>query len=127
MKNPSTIVQMLIRGLGVVVLILGIVLWSGHGGTELRKGHQALGIILVLLLWTLAALAAKVGVRTPLVIVALAWGLLAPVVGLAQKNLMVGSSHWVIQVVHLLIGLGVIGLGESLGANITVQSARPAR
>lgn len=124
MKSPSTIVQMLIRLLGVVVLVLGIVLWTGHGGAELKKGHETLAILLVIALWVLAALAVKVGVKVPLVVVAVAWGLLAPILGFAQTNLLKGGGHWVIEVLHLLVGLGVIGLGESLGANIKARAAK---
>jgi hypothetical protein len=124
MKSPATIVQMLIRLLGVIVLVLGIVLWTGHGGTELEKGHQTLAILLVIALWVLAALAFKAGVKVPLVAVAVAWGFIAPILGFAQKNILTGSGHWVIQVLHLLVGLGVIGLGESLGANIKAKSAK---
>lgn len=124
-KSPATILQMLIRLLGVVVLIIGVVLWTNHGGEELKKGHETLAIVLVVCLWVLAGLAARVHVRTPLVAVALAWGLIAVALGLAQEHLLTGSGHWLIQVLHLLVGLGVIGLGESLGANIKVKS-RPA-
>ena len=123
MKSPATIVQMLIRLLGVIVLVLGIVLWTGHGGEELKKGHETLAILLVIALWVLSALAFQAHVKIPLVAVGVAWGLIAVALGLGQTSLLTGSGHWVIQVLHLLVGLGVIGLGESLGANINAKSA----
>ena len=43
-------------------------------------------------------------------------GLLVVFVGLSQQSWLVGSAHWVIQVLHLLIGLLAIGIGEMIGA-----------
>jgi hypothetical protein len=34
------------------------------------------------------------------------------VIGMVQASLMVGEFHWVIQVVHLLLGLLTIGMGH---------------
>jgi len=41
-----------------------------------------------------------------------------PVLGLAQDRLLPGSAHWLIQVLHLLVGLAAIGQGEALAARI---------
>ena len=43
-------------------------------------------------------------------------GLLLTIVGLYQDNWLIGSAHWVIQVIHLLLGLSAIGLGEMIAA-----------
>jgi hypothetical protein len=43
------------------------------------------------------------------------WGLLVVVLGLTQGRLLTGDVHWVIQVLHLLVGLGAIGQAEGLG------------
>jgi hypothetical protein len=68
----------------------------------------------VLAFWTQAALAHRAGVPGRLVAVAAVWGLIVPIVGLTQTNLLTGSLHWVIQVIHLLLGIGLIGLAENL-------------
>jgi uncharacterized membrane protein len=115
-NKAPTILQMAIRLLGVVVLVLGIVLWGGHADS-LRGGHEALAILLVVCLWALAALAAKAGVGIPLVAAAVVWGLIAPILGFAQLNIDHGNSA-PIKVLHLLVGLGVIGFGEVLGARL---------
>lgn len=41
-------------------------------------------------------------------------GLLVIVVGVRQSTPLVGPFHWVIQVVHLLLGILAIGLARSL-------------
>ncbi|GAC1363732.1 MAG: hypothetical protein NVSMB32_05570 [Actinomycetota bacterium] len=117
MKSPSGIIQMIIRVVGLIVLAMGIVLWTTDSNPHLKSGHEALGILLVLALWTLAGLALRAKVSTPLVALAVLWGLIAPILGFAQVNIDHGNSH-PIQALHLLVGLGVIGLAEILGGRI---------
>ena len=119
----ATVAQFGLRIGGPIVLLLGLVLWTGRAD-GLKDIHKRLGIILVLSLWALAFAAARAGVPTVLVVVATIWGLIQPVLGLTQENLLTGDWHWVIQVIHLLVGLGVIGWGERLGR--AIKSATPA-
>jgi uncharacterized membrane protein len=51
------------------------------------------------------------------------WGLIVLGLGLTQTNLLLNSAHWVIQVLHLLVGLIAIGLGEMITARYRRQSA----
>jgi hypothetical protein len=106
-----TAIQMAIRVVGVVQLVLGILFWTGNA-LGLVDLHQLLGILLVLGLWTMAALAHRAGV--PASLAAALWGLIVPIVGLTQRELVPGSAHWVIQVIHLLLGIGLIALAENL-------------
>jgi hypothetical protein len=76
------------------------------------------GFVLVFSLWTLAVLAARAGVHPGLVALAIVWGFIVPVLGLTQERLLPGDAHWVIQVLHLLVGLGAIGQAEGLAARI---------
>jgi hypothetical protein len=106
-------IQMAIRVLGVVQLALGILFWTGNA-LGLVDLHQLIGILLVLALWTQAALAHRAGVPGGLIAGAAVYGLIVPIVGLTQRDLFPGSAHWVIQVIHLLLGIGLIGLAENL-------------
>jgi hypothetical protein len=117
MRRATTTAQMLVRASGVVQLVLGGLFWTGNA-RDLVPLHMLVGFLLVLGLWTLAALAARAGVRPALVAVAAVWGLIVPILGLSQDQLLVGSAHWVIQVLHLLVGLGAIGQAEGLAARI---------
>jgi hypothetical protein len=47
-----------------------------------------------------------------LAIGALALGALVIVFGLRQSVLLVGPFHWVIQVIHLLLGVFAVGIGQ---------------
>jgi len=124
MKNATTVAQALTRGLGLLLLVLGIIIWTGNADGIIPL-HRFLGIVLVLALWTLAYVASQSGVAMGVVAFAVAWGLVAPILGLSQEHILSGNGHWVIQILHLVIGLGVIVLGERL-AKLIKASARPA-
>jgi hypothetical protein len=113
MKRPATIAQMTIRASGVLLILLGLAIWTGRAD-QVTPVHELLGFVLVLALWTLSFFAARAGVPMRWVVLAVAWGLAAPIIGLTQQNLVTGDWHWTIQVLHLLIGVGAIGQGENL-------------
>ena len=110
-------VQMLIRLCGLVMVSLGLLFWTGHA-LFLIPLHLAVGFLLVLALWTLAGLGARAGVHPGFVALVLGWSLLMPALGLTQDRLLVGDAHWVIQLLHLLVGVAAIGQAEGLGARI---------
>ena len=122
MRSTVTAIQMAIRVLGVVQLVLGIAFWTGNA-LGLVDLHQLLGMLLVLGLWTQAVLAARAGVEPRLVALAAVWGLIVPIVGLTQTSLLTGSAHWVIQVIHLLLGLGLLALAENLATRARARLA----
>jgi hypothetical protein len=110
---------------GVLLLVLGIVIWTGHGD-QLIPVHVAIGVLLVLTLWTLAAIAARSGVRAGTVAFAAGWGLVIVLLGLAQEDLVVGSLHWTIQVLHVAISMGAIWWGRRL-ANLIGRARTGSR
>jgi hypothetical protein len=123
MTRPATIAQMVIRVSGLLLILLGLAIWTGRADV-LTPIHELLGFVLVLALWTLSFFAARAGVPMRWVLLAVAWGLAAPILGLTQQNLVTGDWHWTIQVLHLLIGAGAIGQGENLAARMR-QVASP--
>jgi hypothetical protein len=107
---------MILRLAVVLALILGILFWAGTAD-NLIPVHMALGILVVLSLWILGftQVTAKGG-NWGIAIGALVLGLILAIYGWNQQVLLVGSAHWVIQVIHLLLGLAAIGLGEMIAA-----------
>jgi hypothetical protein len=122
MRSTITGIQMFVRVAGVVQLLLGLAFWTGNllGLVDL---HQLIGILLVLGLWTQAALAARAGVQPGMVAAAVVLGLIVIVVGLTQRDLLPGSAHVVIEVLHLLLGVGAVGLAESLATRAKARLA----
>jgi hypothetical protein len=126
MKTAVTVSQMTIRVSGVLLILLGIAIWTGRAD-QFIPVHELLGFVLVLSLWALSYLAARAGVAMKWVVLAVAWGLAAPILGLTQQGLLTGHWHWTIQVLHLLIGLGAVGQGENLARLIPRVALTPAR
>lgn len=124
MKTAITVARMLVRLLGVILIILGLLFWTGNA-ESLIPIHILLGILLVLTLWVLAFLAFRAGVSTGFVLGMVVWGLIVLLLGLNQAQLFPGDAHWVTEVLHLLVGVGAIGLAEALGGRIK-RAAGPA-
>ena len=122
MRSTITAIQMGIRAAFVVQLALGLAFWTGNA-LGLVDLHQLIGILIVLGLWTQAALAARAGVQPGMVAGAAVLGLIVIVVGLTQRDLLVGSAHVVIEVLHLLLGVGAVGLAESLATRAKARLA----
>jgi hypothetical protein len=123
MKTALTITQMLIRASGVLQLILGVLFWIGLA-KNLVLLHMGIGILLTLLLWVMAFLAGQAGAKPGRVILTVAWGAIMALFGLTQAGLLPGSFHWVIQVIHLLVGVGAIGQAEGLTRGMKAAPAR---
>ena len=108
------IMIMVLRLSVLLTLILGVILWTGNAAS-LKLVHIGLGILVVLSLWSLGfAQATAKGGNWGLAAGAFILGLILPIFGLGQEGLLPGPAHWIIQVIHLLLGLAAIGLGEMI-------------
>ena len=113
-----------LRVCALITLVLGVVFWTSSVAGIWVPIHMLLGILVVLSLWTLgyAIATAPQGKSIGLAIGAFVLGLLVLFVGLTQgtdempKTLLYlsSSTHWIIQVVHLLLGISAIGIGEAI-------------
>jgi hypothetical protein len=120
--NTSHILNVGLRILGAATLLLGLVLWSGRF-YSLVGLHTALGMLIVLGLWALALLGWRQGVPHALCVAALLWGALVLALGMSQTQLMPGAGHWLIQTLHLLVGLAALGFAAALARQMRVERA----
>ena len=60
-----------------------------------------------------------------LVALGIAWGLIVVALGMTQNQLLPGDFHWVIKVLHLLVGIAALGIAERLAGSIK-RSGTPA-
>lgn len=110
------IAQWVLRICVGLALILGILFWTSHAADSLILVHMSLGILVVLSLWTLGlAQALTKGGSWSLAIGAVVVGLILAAAGGTQAEILTGSWHWLIQMIHLLLGLSALGLGERIG------------
>jgi hypothetical protein len=87
--------------------------WTGIAADSLVPVHIGLGILAVISLWTLGfAQALTEGGSWSLAIGAVALGIIIATSGGTQDELLTSSSHWIIQVTHLVLGMLALGVGQ---------------
>jgi hypothetical protein len=117
MQLILTIAQWLVRIVGVLMLILGLLIWA-ENMFGLIGIHTQLGLLLFVSLLVLAGLSTRAGVPVGM---AAGVGLVAVIMvglGMTQTTLLPGPNHWVIQIVHLLVGMTAVGMGEAIGGRM---------
>ncbi len=108
-----TISQWVIRVCGVLALILGILFWTGNAPDALIPVHITLGVLVTLALWALGFMFGRArGGNWGLASVAIVWGILVIGVGGSQIG---QDPSTIVKILHLLIGLTAIGIGEMVG------------
>jgi len=119
-------IALMIVRIGVLIeLVLGILFWTGNADS-LQIVHIVIGILIVLSLWTLGIVQGLAGGSFGLALATFLIGFLLVLVGLFQTRWLIGSNHWVIQVIHLLLGLSAIGLAEMIGRRYRRMTAKKA-
>lgn len=122
MKITANVLRILVSAIGAIMIVLGLLFWTGNAFALLPL-HMLLGVALVLMLWIIAVMALVARVNPILALVALIWGLIVPILGITQFQLLPGSLHWIIQTLHLLVGLIAIALANILARQIAQASA----
>jgi len=118
----ATILFVLVILGGLLELVQGIAIWSGRF-PEIVPIHMGIGYGLALVLWVLAFLGALTRVPVSLMVLGLVWGVVMPALGEVQEGLLPGGAHWVIEVIHLLVGLAGIALALNLSQAIRRRAA----
>jgi hypothetical protein len=117
MNRTVLLARSLLSLLGLALIALGVLFWTGHA-LGLLWLHMLLGTLFVLCLWVMVGVAFLARSSKGLALVVLIWSLIVPALGVEQVRLLLGSLHWVIQSIHLLVGLIAIGLGHALARRI---------
>lgn len=108
---------------GVLALISGLFFWAGTA-LHLVSMHMLLGFLTIAALWVVAIGQCFSKAGSGIIAAgALLVGALTIVIGLYQASLMVGPLHWVIEVIHLVLGILTIGLGHIAAARYRKSSA----
>jgi hypothetical protein len=107
-----------IRVAGLAALLLGLLFWSGRF-YEFLHIHMGLGVVTVIALWGLAAICFRKGTASVgLIAAATVWGLVTLVLGMAQMDILIGEYHTMVQIAHLVMGLGSIAFGAVLSKSL---------
>src|ERR687886_1011826 len=101
MQVVLTAAHWLVRISGVLLLLLGLLIWT-ENMPNLIGIHMLLGLVLVVSLLVLAGLSTQAGVPIGLAAFVAVWALVTLALGVSQTSLLPGGNHWLIQVLHLL-------------------------
>ena len=118
--------QWVVRIGGVLLLLSGLLFWTGDAPRSLVPVHMLIGVLLVLALIAMAVLGAQWGVPMGLAIGAVVLALIVLALGWTQTSLVPGSTHWVIQALHLILGMAAVGIGEAIGGRVRRARLAPA-
>lgn len=133
MTRFDGIVLLIIRITGVFQVLLGITFWTGNA-LQLIPIHMLVGAIFVLALWVLGIRAGLNGAGSGRAALVIGWGAVVLAFGMVQAQILPGPYHWIIRVLHLLVGLASMGLADRLSRRMkglrpgghSVLDARPA-
>ena len=101
---------------GSLALISGLLFWTGIA-VNLITLHMLLGFLAVSALWVIGV-AQAFSPRGSWLIAACALmvGAVMIAIGTMQSSLLPGEFHWIIQLIHLALGLLTIGIGHKAAA-----------
>ena len=112
--------------IGVLIqLVSGILFWTGRAD-NFQLAHIIIGILVVLSLWTLGIAQGLQGGSFGMALATFVVGFFLTLVGLFQTSWLIGPNHWIIQVIHLLLGLSAIGLAEMINGRYRRMIANKA-
>ena len=110
----ARILQIIVGLAGLCALALGLFIWIAN--VDLTDIHMLFGLLVTLglLVMSIFALTAR-GLRI-WGMVGIVYAIVVLIFGVSHSTLLVGNQHWLIQALHLLVGLGAIVLTGALGA-----------
>ena len=110
----ARILQIVVGIAGLCARVLGLFIWIAN--SDLTDIHMLFGLLVTLglLVMSIIALTAR-GLRI-WGVVGIVYAIIVPIFGELQATMLVGHLHWLIQTLHMLIGIGAIVLTGFLGA-----------
>ena len=108
---------------GLLALILGLLFWFGVA-LQFVSLHMLLGLLTVAALWVIGVAQGLAGDGSWIfALAAIIVGAATLLLGLVQSSLMVGELHWVVRIIHLILGLLTIGIGHMGAARVRKSSS----
>jgi hypothetical protein len=111
----SRILLVFMRAAMAVQVIVGIGFWTHHWAS-LVNVHMAIGALFVLSLWVIAGIASAHGRPGRIVAFGFVSGVVVLALGMTQQSILVGDLHWIVRVLHLVVGIAALPIAERLVA-----------
>ena len=111
--------SMILRVSWLLAFVMGIVFWTGNlDTTGAHTIHEVFGILVAVSLLWLAGENVRQHGNIVLTVLGFVDAIALYLIGVDQANMLTGNGHWLIQVVHVLLAVGAIGLGEVIAARL---------
>jgi len=110
----ARILQIIVGLAGLCALVLGLLIWVAN--IELTDIHMLFGLLVTLGLLVMSIIALTASGLRIWGMVGIVYAIIVLIFGESHSTLLVGHLHWLIQTLHLLVGIGAIGLTGALGA-----------
>lgn len=94
--------------------MLGLFIWIAN--IDLTDIHMLFGLLVTLGLLVMSIIALTASGLRIWGIVGIVYAIIVLIFGVSQSTMLVGNLHWLIQTLHLLVGIGAIVLTGTLGA-----------
>lgn len=111
------ILSWIVRLSGLLALVLGLLFWFAH--VDWISVHEALGALVTLSLLALSLVMVSVRGGRALGALGIVYALIVPFVGEMQVQWYVSAATWLVPTVHMLIGIGAIGLAQVMVTRYT--------
>jgi len=110
----TRIIQIVLGIAGLGALLLGLLFWIA--AIDLISIHMLFGLIVTLIILVMRIIAVSTrGIRI-WGIAGIVYAFIVPIFGLTQSSILIGNLHWLIQTLHLLVGLGALALTGIMAA-----------
>jgi hypothetical protein len=109
------------RIVGTLALLLGLIIWAmaifaPQFELDLRPYHMIFGFLLTLTLLVTCLVAFFVKGLWPAALFGLVYTAFLPYFGLNQMFWLIGGLHWLIQLAHLIVGIGAVAFMQFVTA-----------
>ena len=106
------ILSWIVRLSGLVALVLGLLFWFAR--VDWIEVHAVFGALVTLSLLSLSLVLLSVRGGRILAVSGVLYALIVPIVGEMQVGWYIAGAPWLVPTIHMLIGIGAIGLAQIL-------------
>lgn len=113
MKITIRIFQIIAGVLGLSALTLGLLYWIAR--INLLNIHMTFGMLVALSLLVISILVLRTKETRIMGVIGIIYAIILPIVGVRQSTLLIGDLHWLIQTLHMLLGIGAFVYAGIMG------------
>ena len=111
----ARILQIIVGIAGLCALVFGLFIWIAN--IDLTDIHMFFGLLVTLGLLVMSIIVLTTRRLRIWGMVGIVYAIIVLIFGVSQSTMLVGHLHWLIQTLHMLVGIGAIVLTGFLGAH----------